>query len=538
MIRTTLAIFLTSILLLSVTYAQLNPRGASRKKEEVTKTTQEEEEEPVLPPELTIDADILEEAIDPDQYTVGPGDVFEIKVWGGLEQLFIASVSPEGYLSIPTVGDLMVKDSLLSHARKMVENAAEKVYKTGEVTVKLKNLRRFRIPVTGILNYPGVYDVSPIDRVSNTLQKAVLLDEESSLRNIRLIHKEGDSERVDLLMFFRTSEKKYNPVLQQGDAVHVPPLSLEIGIVSVYGAVKLPGDYEFASGDRLQDLIRISGGFTDDAKLDVVTVVRSAGNSAEYQSFEFNLDGDNPQYDFPLLPDDRIYVSSIPNYHLRQNVIIAGEVLYPGEYSIVEDKSCLSGVIERAGGFTPEANLRDAEIIRKADEEILDPEYERLKLIPVADMTDMEYEYFKTKSREKSIVVVDFHALFNDKETKNDILLRDGDSIHVPMKALTVKVSGQVVNPGLLKWESGKKYDYYLNKAGGYSYNARRSKIRVIKASTGKWIKPNKNTSINVGDTIFVPEKPERDYWAIYKDMMLIVTQMATLVIMVRTLSN
>jgi protein involved in polysaccharide export with SLBB domain len=212
-------------------------------------------------------------------------------------------------------------------------------------------------------------------------------------------------------------------------------------------------------------------------------------------------------------------------------------VFFPGEYSIVEKKSRLSEVIKMAGGFTAEANLADAEIVRTTEEEVADPEYERLKTIPVADMTDMEYEYFKTKSREKAFVVVDFEALFLKGDKSQDILLRDNDAINIPIQAKTVRVSGQVVNPGLLNWEQGQNYLFYVERAGGFSYNAQKSRIRVIRASTGSWLKPDKKTIINLGDTIFVPEKPERDYWEIYKDIILVVSQMATIIILIRTVT-
>jgi len=251
-----------------------------------------------------------------------------------------------------------------------------------------------------------------------------------------------------------------------------------------------------------------------------------------------NLNQNSPDWNFPILPDDRILIKSIYDYHLRQQVTVTGEVIYPGTYSIVEKRTLLSEIIDMAGGFTDEANVADAEIVRTAEDEISDPEFERLKQIPVADMTEMEYEYFKTKSREKAIVVTDFEGLFLQGDSEKDILMRDNDEIHIPVQAKTIRVSGQVVNPGLLNWETGRSYQYYIEQSGGYSYNARKSKIRVIRAATGTWLKPDKKTIINVGDTIFVPEKPELDYWQIYKDVLLVLTQMVTITVLINTVSK
>ena len=501
-----------------------------------------------------VDEDALESAVDPDVYLLGPGDVIGINVWGGLEQKFILTVNPEGNISIPTVGNIEVGGLVLSQAKELVKKLTQKVYKSGEISVYLNKLRRFRIPVSGVVPYPGIYDASAADRVSHLLEKAgnLIIERErksvkeskweleilSSSRNILLLHKTGDTTRVDFLMFARKNDLHFNPQIQEGDAIYVPPLSEEVGTVRVYGAVKIPGEVEYSKGDMVQDIIDICAGFADDAKLDEVIVTRCIGKTAEYRTFSLDLSLNSPDWNFTLQADDRMFIRSIPDYHLRHIVTITGEVVYPGVYSIVESQTQLSEVIERAGGFTIEASLSDAEIIRTTQEEISDPEYERLKLIPVADMGEMEYEYFKTKSREKASVVVDFEALFLMGDGTQDILLRDNDKINVPLQAKTVRVSGQVANPGLLNWEPETNFLYYIERAGGYTYNARKKKIRVIRAATGTWIKPDKKTIINVGDTIFVPEKPERDYWVIYKDILLVVTQMATIVLLVRTLQD
>jgi protein involved in polysaccharide export with SLBB domain len=92
-----------------------------------------------------------------------------------------------------------------------------------------------------------------------------------------------------------------------------------------------------------------------------------------------------------------------------------------------------------------------------------------------------------------------------------------------------------VNRPGLVKWVPGKNVEYYIEKAGGFSWNARKGKIRLIKAQTSKWIKPKKNTPVEIGDTIFVPEKTEIDYWEMWKDILLIVSQIATIILVVQS---
>jgi len=131
--------------------------------------------------------------------------------------------------------------------------------------------------------------------------------------------------------------------------------------------------------------------------------------------------------------------------------------------------------------------------------------------------------------------VVDFKKLFTDKDTDQDISLREHDLIEVPTLSPTVNVAGQVNNPGLIRFKPGRDFEYYIEKAGGYSWNARKGKMRLIKAQTGKWIKPKKDTPIEIGDTIFVPEKQETEYWELWKDLLLVASQIATILIVIRS---
>jgi protein involved in polysaccharide export with SLBB domain len=176
-------------------------------------------------------------------------------------------------------------------------------------------------------------------------------------------------------------------------------------------------------------------------------------------------------------------------------------------------------------------------MIRGFYSEEVDLEYERLKKIPVSDMKSYEYEYFKTKSREKSgRVSVDFVKLFKGKDQSEDILLKNGDEIFIPKISLVIKVSGRVVNPGYLTYEPGKDYLYYIKKTGGFSWRADKGKIKLIKGVTGEWTKPNK--SIEPGDNIWVPEKPERHYWSTLRDILTAAGSAATIYLAVKEVTK
>jgi protein involved in polysaccharide export with SLBB domain len=574
-----LSIFLSITLISSLVFAQTadwRRSGDEKSSSKVpTGTAVQQSQARISSTDKKIGENILERTINPDEYIIGPGDELAVYIWSGLEQQFFLIVNPEGYLSIPTVGDVFVSNESLNQAKLKILEAVKEVYKAGEVTTSLNKLKRFRISVSGVIENPGIYDASAADRVSSLLDRAgviyqstengfdqklvindanldfstgypVNIKEEnrfvkgidvfSSKRNVLLIHNNGDTSRVDLLKFARGGDVENNPYLKQGDAIYTPPMLKENGIVSIYGAVKIPGDYEYVKGDRLKDILKLCVGFKDNARLDKIIIARCDADTPEYQTYNIDLLKSSADLDFPLLPDDRIFVSLKNDYHLRESVTVRGEVIFPGVYPIKDNVTRLKEIVERAGGFTEKADIKNAVVVRPTNIQGYDTEYERLKQMEVRDMSFQEYLYFRNKNREKPVVNTDFSALFDKDVSENNIILRNGDIIDVPSEFPFVKVTGQVEFPGLIEWKNGADYKYYIEKAGGYLELAQKKRVRLIKPSTGKWVKLNSSTIIENGDTIFIPEKSERTAWSVFKEAMITVTQIATLIVVVNSL--
>ena len=123
-------------------------------------------------------------------------------------------------------------------------------------------------------------------------------------------------------------------------------------------------------------------------------------------------------------------------------------------YTVEFGKTRLSDVVRAAGGFTEDASLSEAFIVRRMYEKIIDPEFERLSEMNVESMSKVEREYYKIRSRErKGNVAVDFVALFVHGDSTQDILLRDDDYIEIPMKSNIVTVIGQVRKPGAIAFK-------------------------------------------------------------------------------------
>jgi protein involved in polysaccharide export with SLBB domain len=500
---------------------------------------QEAEGEQVLPPVSppAEDEQILEKSIDPEKYVVGTGDVLSIDLWGEINLNYTLRITPEGNLLIPRVGSVEVGGRSLKEAKKIIQEAIMKSYKNVGITVTLVGLRKFKVSVAGAVRASGIYSVFANTRVSEVIAKAGGFLENSSLRNIVVTHSDGTVSKADVFRFWRIGDRIRNPYVLGGDLIFVPATEININTCGIYGAVKSPGEFEYTSEDSLLDLINLAYGLTMDADFLQADLIRFNPDQHTTRTISIDLEGlisgNDPQSNMALTPDDRVFIRTIPDFHEKEQVTIKGQVLYPGVYDIEEDRTRLSEIITKAGAFTPDASLAEAEMIRVYN--VVDPEFERLKSIPVADMTKPEYDYFKLRARETpGRVAVDFEKLFLQGQNGYDIVLKNGDIINIPPKSMVVNVSGSVVNPGLVPYKLGEDYKYYIKRAGGLSWKANKSKIRVVKGLTGERLRPSKSRRIDPGDTILVPEKPERDYWGFFKDTMIVLGNLATIYLVVQ----
>jgi hypothetical protein len=183
--------------------------------------------------------------------------------------------------------------------------------------------------------------------------------------------------------------------------------------------------------------------------------------------------------------------------------------------------------------------MRLATIERMAEYVQDEPELQRLTMIRPQEMTEEEISFFRLRSREnRMLVTADFLSLFQEGKKENDVFLYDRDVINIPEKIMTVFVSGGVRKPGKVTYHSGWNYEQYIDAAGGFSDFARESWTTIIDARTGKWKDAEEDVFVGEGDIIFVPEHDRTDWYRAFVSGLGIVSQVATIVLIVITLSN
>jgi len=506
--------------------------------------------------------------IDSETYIVGPGDVIQLYIWGEFDLSYLLQVDPEGNILIPTVDIFHVSNQTLAAVKERILAAAQDKYPGVEITVTLSSMRYFTVYLTGTVLQEGSVIIHPITRVSDLIERGGgFLDDlrgtieetvagkkvtrarqfqpqPTARRSIQLIHRDGTRESVDLEMFKATGDVRFNPYLRMGDVVHVEYRQRDI---FVYGSVNKEGVQEYRPGDTIAELVTLAGGMSGDAPLEEAEIWRFRPDGKTVDIIPLVKVGNPEKFvtladisDFSLRPKDMFFVRTRSDWQQTPTVHVHGEVKYRGRYRIVAGETRLRDIVKQAGGFAENASLAQATLIRAKHRAIADPELQRLQALQrvsgLADMNPEDRAYLKTKYREvRGRVAVDFERLFRGDDESQNILLEGGDVIFVPEKRLTVSISGQLKRPGLIDFEEGRRVAYYLDKAGGYAWNADKGGARLIQARTGVREKLDKNLIVEAGDEIWIPEKEYRDWWEFTQSTMRTLAEALTLVVLVRT---
>ena len=221
----------------------------------------------------------------------------------------------------------------------------------------------------------------------------------------------------------------------------------------------------------------------------------------------FVIDG---QQAFTLQPYDQVFVRRSPGYQPQQNVEVNGEVLFGGTYAMTSIEERLSDLVKKAGGATPTAYLRGAKLTRVANDE------EKKRMRDVIELMNRQFgeammDSLGIRVENTYTVGIDLEKAVANPGSEDDLVLREGDVLTVPKLNNTVKVNGAVMMPNTVAYLSGKNANYYLDQAGGYSLNAKKSKKFVIYMNGQvARLKGRDKDKIEPGCEIIVPSKKNK----------------------------
>lgn len=231
--------------------------------------------------------------------------------------------------------------------------------------------------------------------------------------------------------------------------------------VSISGEVRQPGNFAFREGLTLRELILKAGGLQESADRLQVEVSRPKAEALESSDLRrppaelvevlhvpLGLDFLDEEASFMLRARDHVSVRKLPWWEEAMTVVLLGEVLYPGTYTLLRPDERLSEVIARASGLKPTAFPAGARILRTRD-----------------DIGN---------------IAVDLVDALKRPGSPADPVLVNGDQVIIPPTPHTVKVVGVVGFPTSVPFVRGKKPGYYVDRAGGYAEQADMRKTRVV----------------------------------------------------------
>lgn len=399
--------------------------------------------------------------------------------------------------------------------------------RNGDVVTAEAILNRFtnKLEVRGAVYRPGIYQLNgEINTVRALVNEAKGLMGDAFTNRAVLQREREDLTTEIISVDVRSIMAGTSPdiPLQKNDILYIPSIhDLEDrGDVAIFGEVAKPDSYSYSDNMTLEDLIIRAGGLRESASTVRVDVSRRIKDPKSTHSTDsigqmftfalkdgFVIDGEQG---FTLQPYDQVFVRRSPGYQAQQNVQVTGEVIFGGTYAMTTTEERLSDLVKKAGGATPKAYLRGAKLIRVANDE------EKKRMRDVINLMNRQFgeammDSLGIRVEDTFSVGIDLEKAVANPGSEYDLVLREGDVLSVPKLNNTVKVNGAVMMPNTVGYLSDKNANYYLDQAGGYALNAKKSKKFVIYMNGQvARIKGRSKDKIEPGCEIIVPSKKNK----------------------------
>ena len=382
-----------------------------------------------------------------------------------------------------------------------------------------------RVELKGAVYRPGMFAIGDgLKTVRDLIDKADGVTEDAYTDRV-LLYREGPEKQLEVVALdLKDILRGAAPdiTLKRNDMLVISSVNEleERGDVYIGGQVARPGAYPYAANSTVEDLIFQAGGLLEGASTARVDISRrivdpSATEATNQLAQEFTVSIENglaigKGKGFRLKPYDRVEVRRSPGYAPQETVAIDGEVLFAGTYTLRKRNERLSEFVTRAGGLIDGAYIKGAHLSRRLSESELAARKEALRLAMSNNSENMGDSIAIDKIDLSNMynVGIDLEEALANPGSDYDLVLMPGDSLYVPEKQSTVKISGDVMFPNAVIYEPGKKLSHYINQAGGYGQRAKKGKAFIVYMN-GTVARAKRNTPIEPGCHIIVPSKPQ-----------------------------
>ena len=369
-----------------------------------------------------------------------------------------------------------------------------------------------RVTVAGNVWTPGDVGFIPGMRLSDAVRLTGGIKPDAYLGQVLLSRlRSADSSRVQLRTAFADSTGRLTDdiPLREDDEIRVFSVSefRRVEYVAITGAVRRAGRVPYRDGMTLRDLVMLAGGLDERAYLGEAEIARlpasrDGGRLAETQRVpldssyllvreqgRFAQQSLTPRSratgDVVLAPFDNVLILAQPDWDRPRRVTVTGEVRFPGTYTLTNKQDRLGDVMQRAGGLTRTA-YPDGIVFYRREGRV-------------------------------GRVGVDIARVLRDAAYRDNLVLQNGDSIHLPPFSGIVEVQGAVNAPRGVAYVPGADLNYYVRSAGGPSRSADAGRAYVtqpdgsVESAVGKWLRPDDVPVPRPGSVVVVTEKDLTD---------------------------
>lgn len=441
------------------------------------------------------------------------------------------------------------------------------IVKIFPIVVRDKNA----IYLSGNIKRPGKYEFHDGMRISDVLPDYQTLQTETYFE-YAVIKRQNPPSFVDAIMPFSLKSVLDNP--SSADNLKLQPRDEIVifhrdffepeRIVSIDGAVNTPGNQKLLENMTVRDLIIQAGGLREDASPHKGELYRRVmeGENVKTQRLEFCVScamANDPQHNLALQRFDRVYVRKKVGWEEQKRVKLNGEFVFPGEYVLLDGET-LGKLIQRAGGFAPEAYVDAAVMTRESVKRLEQKRIEEYAQQLEMDIMKLSGEMAQKENNTEAQALLNQQLSLLDKVRNvkpvgrvvidlthpgkyDNFMLEDGDSLFIPKEPSTVSVFGEVYNPATFQLDSRTtRAGYYVELAGGMKEYADGRNIYVVRANGSVHTRRMSNVKqyhLRPGDAVVVPQKIKySNNFKTFIDTITGITNILTVAALIATITN
>jgi protein involved in polysaccharide export with SLBB domain len=457
--------------------------------------------------------------------------IFEVLLNETLQNVFDFSggFTDEAYTATVQIKQITDKEKRIKDVPKI--DFINYLPNKGDSIIVSKVLNRYdnRVTISGAIYRPGTYELVKGSTLTQIISKAEGIKEDA-FKERGVIVRTNDSDLTKKIISFNVqgvvSKNERDIALQKNDEIIIGEASAyrDKYTITLEGEVKKPGIYPFFQGITLNDLLFLAEGLTDAAAIGNIEIARRIKSDGEIKKNEMAIILDvSSQKDLKitsneivLQPWDVISIRRKKDYKEQISVKVEGEIKYPGNYVLSEKNERVSSLLKRAGGITNEAFIEAASLIRVNNSLVHDNNMSEQKVKKIQQqLKDTSSNLTESFTKPTIKVGLDLTKILSTPNGLDDILLQEGDVLSIPKQKNEIKINGEVMVPSEVVFKKGESLKYYVNKAGGYTDNAREKRIYVLypngdASRIKRFLFFKKYPAITPGAEILVPKIPER----------------------------